>query len=52
MHHQKPLSNFSKRLILFDLIFQTYEPPKSEQPRDVPIQACVVPEKLRDRAHP
>jgi len=27
MHHQKPLSNFSKRLILFDLLFHTYEPP-------------------------
>jgi len=27
MHHQKPLSNFSKRLTLFDKIFGTYEPP-------------------------
>jgi len=27
MHHQKPLSNFSKRLTLFDRIFGTYEPP-------------------------
>jgi hypothetical protein len=30
MHHQKPLSNFSKRLIIFDLLFRTYEPPTSK----------------------
>jgi sterol desaturase/sphingolipid hydroxylase (fatty acid hydroxylase superfamily) len=27
MHHAKPLSNFSKRLTLFDRLFQTYSPP-------------------------
>lgn len=28
MHHTKPLSNFSKRLTLFDRMFQTYSPPE------------------------
>jgi sterol desaturase/sphingolipid hydroxylase (fatty acid hydroxylase superfamily) len=29
MHHLTPLSNYSKRLTLFDRIFGTYEPYES-----------------------
>jgi len=45
MHHQKPLSNFSKRLVLFDLLFGTYEPPtkaKHDAAKHVAAPPCAL----------